>query len=69
MYCVPLWRSWLDTLQVQTRHVSQVEKRELLPHFFYMTEGTEKSPYGNKDYISKTMRDGGNKAWNMSSNH
>ena len=47
-----------------------VEKGEILPPFFYMTEGTEKCHHtANKDYNSKTMRDGGNDAWNMSSNY
>ena len=35
-----------------------------------MTEGTEKSHHtASKDYNSRTMRDGGNDAWNMSSNY
>ena len=35
-----------------------------------MTEGTEKSHHtAAKDYNTKTMRDGGNDAWNMSSSY
>ena len=45
------------------------EKGEILSPFHYMTEGTEKGHHSaSKDYNSKTMRDGGNDAWNMSSN-
>ena len=45
------------------------EKGEILSPFHYMTEGNEKSHHtASKDYNSKTMRDGGNDAWNMSSN-
>ena len=43
------------------------EKGELLSPFYYKTEGTEKSHHtAAKDYNTKTMRDGGNDAWNMS---
>ena len=46
------------------------EKGEILAPFNYMTEGTEKSHHtASKDYNSRTMRDGGNGAWNMSSNY
>ena len=46
------------------------EKVELLSSFFYMTEGTEESRHtAAKDYNTKTMRDGGNDAWNMSSSY
>ena len=46
------------------------EKGELLSPFYYMTEGTEKSHHtAAKDYNTKTMRDGGNDAWNMSSSY
>ena len=45
-----------------------VEKVEILPPFFYMTEGTEKSHHtANNDYNTKTMRGGGIDAWNKSS--
>ena len=45
------------------------KKGEILPPFYYMTEGTEKSHHtASKDYNSRTMRDGGNDDWNMSSN-
>ena len=47
-----------------------IEKGEFLAPFYYMTEGTEKSHHtASKDYNSRTMRDGGNDAWNMSSNY
>ena len=46
------------------------EKGELLSPFYYMTEVTEKSHHtAAKDYNTKTMRDGGNDAWNMSSSY
>ena len=45
------------------------EKGEILSPIHYMTEGTKRSHHtASKDYNSKTMRDGGNDAWNMSSN-
>ena len=44
------------------------ENGELLSPFFYMTEGTEKCHHkAAKDYNTKTIRDGGNVAWDMSS--
>ena len=46
------------------------KKGEILTPFNYMTEGTETSHHtASKDYNSRTMRDGGNDAWNMSSNN
>ena len=46
------------------------EKVEILPPFYYMTEGTEKSNHtASKDYNTKTMRDGGNDAWSKPSNY
>ena len=45
------------------------KKGEILPPFYYMTEGTEKSHHtASKDYNSRTTRDGGNDDWNKSSN-
>ena len=47
-----------------------VKKGKILSPFYYMTEGTEKSHHtASKDYYSKTMRDGGYDARNMSSNY
>ena len=46
------------------------EKDELMSPFFYMKEGTEKSHHtAAKDIKTKTMRDGGDDAWNMSSSY
>ena len=46
------------------------EKGEILAPFHYMTEGTEKSHHtASKDCNSRMMRDGGNDAWNTSSNY
>ena len=46
------------------------ENGEILPSFYYMTEGTEESHRTEvKDYNTKTMSDGDNDAWNMSSNY
>ena len=45
-----------------------IEKGEILAPFNYMTEGTEKSHHtASKNYNSRTMRDGCNDAWSMSS--
>ena len=46
------------------------EKGGVLAPFNYMTEDTERSHHtASKDYNSRTTRDGGNDAWNMSSNY